>query len=135
MRGKLLKKSIDITDNILSKFDHWTTSCVFNFLGVNYDLNGKYIRHNTKLNEVGMSVNGVNATMTFHSREFVRNNVPFVNAGGVIQLTNGAGAMITVEDEIATRVYNVCRVITDETLGIIVCELQLSNNNQITVMP
>ena len=82
-----------------------------------------------------MRVSAINATMTFHARELKRNNVPFVNDGGVIQLTNGAGAMITVTDEIATRVYSVAHVTPDETLGIIVCELQLKNNNKITVMP
>jgi len=133
--SRLLEKSIEMADNVLSKYDHWKTECTLNFMDVDYVLFGSYIRHNTKFNEVGMRVSAINATMTFHARELKRNNVPFVNDGGVIQLTNGAGAMITVTDEIATRVYSVAHVTPDETLGIIVCELQLKNNNKITVMP
>lgn len=132
--GKLLDRSIDRADKVLSKLDHWRTECEFSFLGVNYTLFGKYVRHNTKFNEIGERVSAIKATMTFHSREFKRNNVPFINSSGVVQLTNGSGAMITVSDELSTRVYNVSHVIPDETLGIIVCELQLRNNNQITVV-
>jgi len=102
------------------------------FQNTDYELFGLYVRHNTRFDEIGNRVSAVKASMTFHSRELNRVGIQFINSGGVVNLR---GAVITVADEFAERKYEIVSTIPDETLGLIVCELNLINNNVLTVGP
>lgn len=128
----LLEQARKMAFNITSRFDHWKTPCVMKFQNTDYELFGLYVRHNTRFNEIGNRVSGVKASITFHSRELNRVGVQFINSGGVVNLR---GAVITVADEFAERKYEVVSTIPDETLGLIVCELNLLNNNVLIVEP
>lgn len=125
----LLKNLQNISNKIISEWSHWSVPCELILDGKTYNVGCKYIRHHTKYDTGGEIRNAVHAGIEFHSIELKKEGVPFQNTKGKVVL---AGAMVVVSDINAKRKYQIQSARADDTLGIIVCPLQLMDNNVTT---
>lgn len=124
---RLLQNLQKLSNKIISGMGHWDVPCIITFKGATYEnVRCKYNRHHTSFNELGAPIGAINATIELHVIHLTEQGVPFKNNHGKIDLV---GALIEVEDTVAVRRYEVRSVIPDETMGIIVCNVELKNNN------
>ena len=124
---QLLKNLQELSNKIISGFNHWDVPCSITFKNNTYsNVRCKYNRHHTSFNELGTPIGAINATIEFHVIHLSEKNIPFKNNHGKIDLV---GAIVEVEDTVAVRRYEVRSVIPDETMGVIVCNVELKNNN------
>lgn len=132
----LLNHARRMADAITSKLNHWDDDVTLVFKSKTYNVKGLYIKHTNDYNELGVPTGQQNATLTLSVAELERNNVPYINAGGVIQLDQKSSqAKVTVSDTIQVREYEIVSTKPDSTLGLIVCKLQtLSRSNKPTII-
>lgn len=121
---KLLNDLRKLSHQITSGND-WGQDCLLHHNGMDYEIRCKYTRHHQSFNDLGSPISALNAIMEVHVYELEKHHVPFVNSHGKIELRN---ATVVISDTVSFRKYAIRSTIPDESLGIIVCNLELIDN-------
>lgn len=124
--SKLLENAISLSRRIISSMGHWDQPAKLTVNSATYDIRCKYTNHNNRLNEFGAPVISSKAIIEVHAHELSDAGVPFMKSNGLVDMR---GFYVEIQDAIAVRRYQISSTQPDETLGIIICNLELSNNN------